>query len=53
MFDVAVFALTLYKSYQHQRDLKWSLGSKEAGSDKIGLVELFIRDGTLYWLSQS
>ena len=50
VFDVAVFALTLYKSYQHQRDLKCSLGSKEAGSDKIGLVELFIRDGTLYCL---
>ncbi|ETW76080.1 hypothetical protein HETIRDRAFT_446792 [Heterobasidion irregulare TC 32-1] len=49
VFDVVVFALTLYKSYQHQRDLECSLGSKEAGSGKVGLVELFIRDGAVYF----
>ncbi|THH16610.1 hypothetical protein EW146_g4061 [Bondarzewia mesenterica] len=46
VFDITVFALTIYKSYQHRRDSEWS--GKMSWSN-LGLMELVFRDGAIYF----
>ncbi|ETW76078.1 hypothetical protein HETIRDRAFT_222332, partial [Heterobasidion irregulare TC 32-1] len=43
LFDVTVFGLTVYKSFQHRSESEWARGKRSWSN--LGLMELIFRDG--------